>query len=155
MEIKYSNSIPDKIERIINGILLRYNVEETPMEEIEILWKNKHPQLAEEAPEESFIIAHKYKYNELKVLQGRIKYDSIVEDIIRDKYSADEMEAITNNMNAVVSEFFATLVSDGIVKATKYLVDSVNSEKMQRFKEMQEWRALAKKESKSIFESKL
>lgn len=155
MEIKYSKDIPSKIEMVINGILFRYNVAETSMAEIETLWKNKHTEIVEESINEAFIISHKYKYNELRIPQGRIKYDSVVEDIIRDKYSTDEMEAITNNMNAVVSEFFATLVSDGIVKATKYLVDSVDSDKMQRFKEMQEWRALAKKEAKSIFKNKL
>ena len=81
---------------------------------------------------------------------ARWSYNNIVEAIIRDKYSADEMEAITNNMNAVTAEFFNTLISDGIISATKFLVENIKNEETVRFKEMQEWRALAKKTAREI-----
>lgn len=150
MEIKFSRNIPNKMEKVINGILLRYNIVETPMEEIVKKWKEQRMD-SDEEPDAEFIQEHKYMYNELRILHGRISYEGVVEEIIRDKYSADEMEAITNNMNVIVSEFFATLVSEGIISATKYLVNSANNEQMANFKEMQEWRNNAKKIAKEIF----
>ena len=81
---------------------------------------------------------------------GQWKYDGVVNAIIRDKYRSDEMEAITNNMAAVNAVFLQTLVTEGIIEATKYLKDSVNEINSTQFKEMQEWRAMAKKVAKSI-----
>ena len=60
------------------------------------------------------------------------------------------MEAITNNVNVIVAEFFNTLVTDGLGESIKYLLSSVKSENMENFKDMQEWRALAKREARSI-----
>ena len=77
-------------------------------------------------------------------------YNRMVDIIIRSAYSQDEMEAITNNMAAINAVFLQTLVTDGIVAATKYLKDSINDENSQKFKEMQEWRAMAKEVAKSI-----
>lgn len=100
---------------------------------------------------DSFARQHKYAYNSVSIGMGRWNYQGIVEAIIRDKYTADEMEAITNNMNAITGEFFNVLVTDGIIKATKYLVDSINSENTANFTEMQAWRAMAKRTAKEIF----
>lgn len=77
-------------------------------------------------------------------------YNRMVDIIIRSAYSQDEMEAITNNMAAINAVFMQTLVTDGIVAATKYLKDSINDANTARFKEMQEWRAMAKKVASEI-----
>jgi hypothetical protein len=77
-------------------------------------------------------------------------YSRMVDIIIRSAYSQDEMEAITNNMAAITAVFMQTLVTDGIVAATKYLKDSINDENTAKFKEMQEWRAMAKKVASEI-----
>jgi hypothetical protein len=83
---------------------------------------------------------------------GQWSRDGIINAIIRDKYRIDEMEAITNNMAAINAVFMQTLVTDGIVAATKYLKDSINDANTARFKEMQEWRAMAKKVASEIIE---
>ena len=150
MKIKFSKDIPNKLEKVINGILIRYNITEVSEEEIVKKWKQQYNNL-DGYPDNIFINNNKYKYSEIRIPQGRVTYEKIVEDLIRDKYTIDEMEAITNNLNAVISEFFSVLITDGIIKATKYLVDSVDDEKMKQFKEMQEWRAFAKKTAKEIF----
>lgn len=77
-------------------------------------------------------------------------YSRMVDIIIRSAYSQDEMEAITNNMAAINAVFMQTLVTDGIIAATKYLKDSINDANTARFKEMQEWRAMAKKVASEI-----
>ena len=153
MKKKYSREIPNKVERIGGKFVLNYHLQETTEEEILSLWESEHYGMEEDygQPDDYFKEEHKYNFNQVIVPMGKWNYSELVSAIIRDKYREDEMEAITNNMNAVVSEFFATLVSDGIVKATKYLVDNMDAEKMKQFKEMQEWRAFAKKEAKSIF----
>ena len=46
-----------------------------------------------------------------------------------------------------------TLVGEGIIAATKYLKDSIDDDNTARFKEMQEWRAMAKKEAKEVFKN--
>lgn len=81
---------------------------------------------------------------------GRIKYGDIVSGVIRDKFSQDDMEAITNNMAAVNAVFMQTLVTDGILAATKYLKDSIDDDNTARFKEMQEWRTKAKKVASEV-----
>jgi hypothetical protein len=147
MEIKYSSEVPSKVER--NGVrrTLNYNVRETTQEEIQELWER---QGNEGTPDNGFILSHKYAYNSVSIGMGRWNYQGIVEAIIRDKYTADEMEAIINNMNAITAEFFNVLVTDGILSATKYLLDSINDENTKNFKEMQEWRINAKKIAKEI-----
>jgi hypothetical protein len=60
------------------------------------------------------------------------------------------MEAITNNMAAINAAFMQTLVTDGIIAATKYLKESINDANTAKFKEMQEWRAMAKKVASEI-----
>lgn len=147
MEIKYSSEVPNKVER--NGVrrTLNYNVRETTQEEIQELWGI---QGNEGTPDNGFILSHKYAYNSVSIGMGRWNYQGIVEAIIRDKYTADEMEAITNNMNAITGEFFNVLVTDGILSATKYLLDNINNENAKNFKAMQEWRVLAKRIAKEI-----
>lgn len=153
MEKKYSKDLPTKVERNGSKFILNYNVKETTGEEILLLWQefNIGIEDASETPDDFFKEEHKYNYNQVSVPMGKWNYSELVSAIIRDKYREDEMEAITNNMNAVVSEFLATLVSDGIISATKYLMENIDAEKMKQFKEMQEWRVFAKKEAKSVF----
>lgn len=153
MQKKYSREMPSKVERMGGKFVLNYHLQETTEEEILSLWESEYYGMEEDygQPDDYFKEEHKYNFNQVIVPMGKWKYDEVVSAIIRDKYREDEMEAITNNMNAVVSEFFSVLVTDGIIKATKYLVDSVDDEKMKQFKEMQEWRAFAKKTAKEIF----
>lgn len=155
MEKKYSREIPNKVERMGGKFVLNYHLQETTEEEILSLWESEHYGMEEDygQPDDYFKEEHKYNFNQVIVPMGKWKYDEVVSAIIRDKYREDEMEAITNNMNAVVSEFLATLVSDGIIQATKYLMDNIDAEKMKQFKEMQEWRAFAKKEAREIFKN--
>ena len=103
-----------------------------------------------EEPDEWFRSEHKYGYYSVEVPMGQWTRDGIINAIIRDKYRIDEMEAITNNMAAITAVFMQTLVTDGIVAATKYLKESVNDDNTKRFKEMQEWRAMAKEVARSI-----
>lgn len=147
MEIKYSAEYPERTKREGAKRILNYNIRELTDSEIKELWGKEENQ---DAPYDYFAKEHKYVYNTLTMGGARWSYNNIVEAIIRDKYSADEMEAITNNMNAVTAEFFNTLVSDGIISATKFLVENIKNEETVRFKEMQEWRALAKKTAREI-----
>ena len=153
MEKKYSKDLPTKVERNGSKFILNYNVKETTGEEFILLWQefNIGIEDASETPDDYFKEEHKYNYNQVIVPMGKWKYDEVVSAIIRDKYREDEMEAITNNLAAVNAMFFQTFVSEGIVEAIQYLRDSYKSDDTERFKEMQEWRALAKKEAKSIF----
>lgn len=153
MEKKYSREIPNKVERMGGKFILNYHLQETTEEEILSLWESEHYGMEEDygQPDDYFKEEHKYNFNQVIVPMGKWKYDEVVSAIIRDKYREDEMEAITNNLAAVNALFFQTLVSGGIVKAIKFLKDNANSEDTKRFKEMQEWRALAKKEAREIF----
>lgn len=153
MEKKYSREIPIKVERVKRGFNLHYNIKESTEEDILQAWKEER--FTEEGePDESFRLEHKYVYNVVYIPMGQWKYDGVVNAIIREKYRADEMEAITNNMNVVVSQFFAELVSEGIIKATAHLVETMKEVSQDTFKEMQEWRALAKREAKEVFNVK-
>lgn len=116
-------------------------------EEIKELWE-REPQ--EGTPYDYFAKEHKYAYNSVTMGSARWSYSDIVEAIIREKYTSDQMEAITNNMNVVVAEFFNVLVTDGIMDAIKYLVGSINDDNTANFKAMQEWRNLAKREARSV-----
>lgn len=150
---QYSREIPTKVERMGGKFVLNYHLQETTEEEILSLWESENignPNGIGQ-PDNYFKEEHKYNFNQVIVPMGKWKYDEVVSAIIRDKYREDEMEAITNNINMVVSEFFSTLVSEGIIQATKFLVESANGDSMNRFKEMQEWRVFAKKEAKEVF----
>ena len=147
METKYSSEIPEKVTRKGTRRTLNYNVRELSDEEIKELWE-REPQ--EGTPYDYFAKEHKYAYNSVTMGSARWSYSDIVEAIIREKYTNDQMEAITNNMNAIVAEFFNVLVAGGILSATKYLVESINDENSANFKAMQEWRALAKKEAREV-----
>lgn len=81
---------------------------------------------------------------------GRIKYADIVAGVVRGKYTQDDMEAITNNMAAVNAVFMQTLVTEGILEATRYLKESIDDDNTARFKEMQEWRTKAKKVASEV-----
>lgn len=150
---KYSKDLPNKVERMGGKFVLSYHLQETTEEEILSLWESEHYGMEEDygQPDDYFKEEHKYNFNQVIVPMGKWKYDEVVSAIIRDKYREDEMEAITNNLAAVNAMFFQTLVSEGIVGAIQYLRDSYKSADTERFKEMQEWRALAKREAQSIF----
>lgn len=151
--IVYSKEIPQLTERV--GIVMRvnYGVWELTEEEILALWMEeiKDKEGEQETPDEWFKQEHRYGYYATDVLIGKWNYNGVVEAIIRDKYSQSEMEAITNNMAAINAVFMQTLVTDGIIAATKYLKDSIDDDNTARFKEMQEWRKMAKDTAKNIF----
>lgn len=148
MEIKYSSEIPVSVERHGTRRTLNYNVRELDESELKELWDKELNK--EDMSYEVFAREHKYSYNSLSIGNGRWGYSGVVEAIIREKYTNDQMEAITNNVNVVVAEFFNTLVTDGLADSIKYLVSSVKSENMSNFREMQEWRAMAKREARSV-----
>lgn len=152
MENKYSSERPLKVERVKRGYTLNYNVKETSEEEVMDLWLSSGRSETEgDAPTEDFKRENKYVYHSINVPMGQWNYGGVVNAIIRDKYRTDEMEAITNNMAAINAIFMQTLVSGGIVGAIQYLKDSYDKDNAEIFKQMQEWRAMAKKEAKSIF----
>lgn len=148
METKYSSEVPVSVERHGTRRTLNYNVRELGESELKELWDNELNK--EDTSYEVFANQHKYSYNSLSIGNGRWGYSGIVEAIIREKYTNDQMEAITNNVNVIVAEFFNTLVTDGLADSIKYLLSSVKSENMENFKDMQEWRALAKREARSV-----
>ena len=148
METNYSSEAPVRVERNGTRRTLNYNIHELGESEIKELWDKETDK--EGTSYEAFSKEHKYEYHSLSIGNGRWGYSGIVEAIIRDKYTADEMEAITNNMNVVVAEFFNVLVTDGLVEAIKYLLSSIKSDNMENFKQMQEWRAMAKREARSV-----
>ena len=153
METKFSKEIPAKLGKARNGFMLNYNIKETPMEEIERQWRLSHGGMEGEessAPDAPFIAEHRWMYNEVRIPQGQWNYGGIINAIVRDHYTVDEMEAITNNMNVVVAEFFNVLVTDGIAQAIKYLLTSIKEYNMVDFKAMQEWRAMAKREARDV-----
>ena len=152
MENNYSNEQPQKVERIRNGYRLNYNIRETTEEELLELWQSSSRSEEEgDVPTDDFKRENKYVYHSINIPMGQWNYAGVVNAIIRDKYRSDEMEAITNNMAAVNAVFMQTLVSEGIVGAIQYLRDSYDKDNAEIFKEMQEWRHMAKKEAKSIF----
>lgn len=154
METKYSREEPVKVESVKNGYQLNYNVREASEEELLELWQSSGSVETEgDKPTEDYAREHKYAYNALRIPMGRWNYSGVVEAIIRDKYSIDQMEAITNNMAAINAVFMQTLVSGGIVEAIKFLKESADTADTETFREMQEWRAMAKKEAKAIFVS--
>lgn len=151
MENNYSSEQPTKVERIRNGYRLNYNIREVSEEELLDLWQSSGRSEEGDVPTEDFKRENKYVYHSIGVPMGQWKYDGIINAIVRDKYRTDEMEAINNNMAAVNAVFMQTLVNGGIVDAIRYLKESADSDDTEAFKAMQEWRAMAKKEAKSIF----
>ena len=152
MENNYSSEQPQKVERIRNGYRLNYNIRETTEEELLELWQSSDRSEEEgDIPTNDFKKENKYVYHSINVPMGQWNYGGVVNAIIRDKYRSDEMEAITNNMAAINAMFMQTLVTEGIVGAIQYLKDSYDKDNAEIFKEMHEWRHMAKKEAKSIF----
>lgn len=151
--IVYSKEIPQLTDRVGRVMRVNYGVWELTEEEILALWLEeiKDKEGEQETPDEWFKQEHRYGYYATDVLIGKWNYNGVVEAIIRDKYSQSEMEAITNNMAAITAVFMQTLVSEGIIAATKYLKDSIDDDNTARFKEMQEWRKMAKDTAKNIF----
>ena len=148
METKYSSEIPVSVERHGTRRTLNYNVRELGESELKELWDKELNK--EDTSYEVFANQHKYSYNSLSIGNGRWSYSGIVEAIIREKYTNDQMEAITNNLNVIVAEFFNTLVTDGLADSINYLLSSVKSENIENFRDMQEWRSLAKREARSV-----
>ena len=154
MENNYSSEQPQKVERIRNGYKLNYHIREASEEELLDLWQSSSRSEEEgDVPTDDFKRENKYVYHSINVLMGQWSYGGIVNAIIRDKYRVDEMESITNNMAAINAAFMQELVSGGIVEAIKYLKESADSEDTEIFKAMQEWRAMAKREAKSIIKN--
>lgn len=149
MITNYSAEYPEVMIRDRAKRTLNYNVRELSLEEIKEIWASERPNEGIK-PDDWYIKEHRYAYNSVSLGAGRWNYSGIVEAIVRDKYTADAMEAITNNMNAITSEFFNVLVTKGIVDAIKYLVESKNDEDATAFKEMQEWRRMAKKTARNL-----
>ncbi len=142
--------MPQEIENGNKCIIVNYNISEVTNEEIQRLWDEQKGEVVNDVPDQWFKDVYKYKYKSTIVPMGLWTRDGIVNAIIRDKYRIDEMEAITNNMAAITAVFMQTLVTEGIVAATKYLKDSINDANTAKFKEMQEWRAMAKKVASEI-----
>ena len=152
MEKIYSYKKPLKVEKVRIGYRVNYCIEETSEQEIRDAWNN-YTDFEQQGvvPSNSFKDEHKYCYYSVIVPMGRYSYSGVVDAIIRDKYRVDEMESITNNMAAINAVFMQTLVTEGIVGATQYLRDSYDKDNAEVFKEMQEWRHMAKKEAKEVF----
>lgn len=150
MEIKYSNEMPSKTEGGGVKRTLNYNIRELEESELQELWERETNR--EDMSYEAWKKEHRYAYSSVTIGNARWTYSGIVEAIIREKYTIDQMEAITNNMAAVNAVFLQTLVSGGIIEATKYLKSSIDDENSTIFKEMQEWRAMAKREAKELFQ---
>ena len=152
---RYSRELPKDIENTSPKVTINYGAYNVGEDEMKNLWDEMNKGLVE--PElmtyEFFKEEHRYAFYTTLVPMGLWSRDGITNAIIREKYRQDEMEAITNNMTEIVSEFLATLVTDGIIAATKFLVENIDKEKMAQFKEMQEWRKMAKDVAKSIIKS--
>lgn len=148
----YSSEKPKLLDSVLSNMILSYNIYKVDEEEMQELWDELTTEMdgAPPTPDETFREFHKYSYYQVEIPMGQWSRDGIVNAIIRDKYRQDEMEAITNNMAAINAVFMQTLVTDGIVAATKYLKESINDANTARFKEMQEWRAMAKKVASEI-----
>ena len=151
MENNYSSEQPTKVERIRNGYKLNYHIRETSEEELLGLWQSSGRSEEGDVPTEDFKRENKYVYHSISVPMGQWSYGGVVNAIIRDKYRVDEMESITNNMAAVNALFMQTLVTEGIVGAIQYLKNSYDKDNAEIFKQMQEWRAMAKREAKEVF----
>lgn len=148
----YNHEKPNMVENTSPRVTLNYNIYEMSESDVQALWEEINKELPDmpSTPDDGFRETHKYSYNQVLMPMGLWTRDGIINAIIRDKYRIDEMEAITNNMAAINAVFMQTLVTEGIVAATKYLKESINDANTARFKEMQEWRQLAKKVASEI-----
>ena len=152
MEKKFASSVPEKVERNGSIRVLNYNVREATETEVLEAWKNGSESGQGDVPTDDFVSRHKYVYYSVSVPMAQWNYGGVVNAVVRDKYSIDQMEAITNNMAAINAVFMQTLVKSGIVEAIKFLRESADAVDAETFREMQEWRAMAKKEAKAVFE---
>jgi hypothetical protein len=150
--IKFSSIQPDRFLNTEGKPFFTLNIEvrESTKDEITLLWEQQPDFATEKQVPDWFANDYRFCFREIEIAKSDWTRDGIINAIIRDKYRIDEMEAITNNMAAINAVFMQTLVTDGIVAATKYLKESINDENSERFKEMQEWRAMAKKIASSI-----
>lgn len=129
------------------GHSVYFGIKELTIEEKLELWGEDNS----EPPTQEWLELHNYSAYSVFFKPAEYgDYNRMVDIIIRSAYSQDEMEAITNNMAAINAVFFQTLVTDGIIAATKYLKESINDDNTKKFKEMQEWRAMAKKVASEI-----
>lgn len=145
-EIEYF-SISPVSSRDLNGRTIYFGIEELSEEEKLKLWLENN----DGKPTQEWLDEHSFSAYSVFFKPAEYgDYSRMVDIIIRSAYSQDEMEAITNNMAAITAVFMQTLVSDGIIAATKYLKESINDANTAKFKEMQEWRAMAKKVASEI-----
>ena len=154
MEKKFASSVPVQVERNGSIRVLNYGVREATEAEVLEAWKSGSELEQGDVPTDDFVSRHKYVYYSVSVPMAQWNYGGVVNAVVRDRYQVDEMEAITNNMAAINAAFMQTLVSGGIVEAIKFLKESADAADTETFREMQEWRALAKKEAKEVFNVK-
>lgn len=147
---KYSSTIQEGAILTVPEHKLNYGSYEVGDDELLSLWQSVVGNDVSLSVPQEFTNDHRYAYYQVEIPIGQWTRDGIINAIIRDKYRIDEMEAITNNMAAINAAFMQTLVTEGIVAATKYLKESINDDNTKRFKEMQEWRAMAKKVASEI-----
>lgn len=150
MDKHYSAEIPQMAVNTRPKMTLNYGVYEVGEDEMLRLWQQQMQEEQSDTPDEWFVREHKYAYYQVLVPLGRWNKDGLVDAIIRDKYSVDAMEAITNNMASVTSGFFEALTTNGIIAATKYLLETIDEDRTERFNEMQAWRTMAKETAAKI-----
>ena len=150
MEKKFASEVPVQVERNGSIRVLNYGAREATEAEIAEAWKGASTSGLGDVPTDDFVRSHKYVYYSVRVPMAQWNYGGIVNAIVRDKYRADEMEAINNNMAAINAVFMQTLVTGGLVEAIKFLRESADAADAETFRDMQEWRALAKREARSI-----
>ena len=150
MEKKFASEVPVQVERNGSIRVLNYGAREATEAEIAEAWKGASTSELGDVPTDDFVRSHKYVYYSVRVPMAQWNYGGIVNAIVRDKYRADEMEAINNNMAAINAVFMQTLVTGGLVEAIKFLRESADAADAETFRDMQEWRALAKREARSV-----
>ena len=152
MEKKFSSEVPVQVERNGSIRVLNYGVREATEAEMAEAWKSASMSEQGDVPTDDFVRSHKYVYYSVRVPMAQWNYGGIINAIVRDRYTVDEMESITNNVTAVVSEFFNGLVAVGLSEAIKILMSSFKGSNTELFMEMQMWRAMAKREAKAALQ---
>ena len=150
MEKKFASEVPVQVERNGSIRVLNYGAREATEAEITEAWKGASMSEQGDVPMDDFVRSHKYVYYSVRVPMAQWNYGGIINAIVRDKYRTDEMEAINNNMAAINAVFMQTLVTGGLVEAIKFLRESADAVETETFREMQEWRALAKREARNV-----
>lgn len=150
MEKKFASSVPVQVERNGSIRVLNYGAREATEAEIAEAWKGASMSEQGDVPTDDFERSHKYVYYSVRVPMAQWNYGGIINAIVRDKYRTDEMEAINNNMAAINAVFMQTLVTGGLVEAIKFLRESADAAETETFRDMQEWRALAKREARNV-----